>query len=50
MSRTLPDGTTIEYTSEGRIWIRPDTNPLGRKVCRTCMAAARTCYENRKAA
>lgn len=26
------------------------TNPLGRKVCRTCMAAARARYENRKAA
>ena len=26
------------------------TNSLGRKVCRTCMAAARTRYENRKAA
>ena len=24
MTRTLPDGTTIEYTSEGRIWIRPE--------------------------
>lgn len=24
MTRTLPDGTTITYTSAGRLWERPD--------------------------
>ena len=28
MTRTLPDGTTITYTSTGRLWKRPDGDLL----------------------